>query len=458
MNEPVKCYYTLGGINYKNGFVTSCPQQSDQLYIIEDGKSIKPSDIINSEGFRKHRKEMMAGNWSTGCHLCKDVEAAKAGHSMRLDYPADTSTYNEDTGEIDLSAVKHVELRFSNACNMACLHCSDVYSSGWMSKLKYYQADQEDRDHGLIQLTRRMHRASDTDTLSIDLDIDNMTEIVNDINANFPNIEKVDFAGGEVLYQKQFFPCLELLAKHPNKDNMTICFHSNFNAKADMGRLYELLLPFGGMKSYKDTVAREAGATIMMSLDSGKNIYPYFRTGDWEVLKKNVETFKAHDKDKKFDLFVVCTTSAYQIMDLVDVFQSILELDVTGINSSIVYTPRYINPALMMIEHKDSVLADIKAVKQLIMDEKVKRFKNLQVETQRRSWNSKYKIFTDLSTAQKAIENIERYVTYNNTSTAAEYEALKVYIRKSDSIWKQSFNNHFVKYKFIDGQIKRVAE
>jgi hypothetical protein len=326
-----------------------------------------------------------------------------------------------------------------------------------MSKLKYYQADQEDRDHGLIQLTRRMHRASDTDTLSIDLDIDNMTEIVNDINANFPNIEKVDFAGGEVLYQKQFFPCLELLAKHPNKDNMTICFHSNFNAKADMGRLYELLLPFGGMTSYRDPGAR-APTTIMMSLDSGKNIYPYFRTGDWEVLKKNVETFKQYDKDKKFDLFVVCTTSAYQIMDLVDVFSSILELDITGLNSSIVYTPKYINPALMMIEHRESVLKDIAEVKKLIMKEKVRRFSNLAEEIKRRAWSEKYKIFTDLYTAQKAIENIERYVTHNNTATADEYEALKVYIRKSDSIWKQNFNNHFIKYKFEDGQIKRVTE
>ena len=457
MNESVKCYYTLGGINYKNGFVTSCPQQSDQLYIMGEGQSIKPSDIIKSQGFKKHRKEMMAGEWSTGCHLCKDVEEAKAGHSMRLDYPADTTNYNAETGEINFLAVKHIELRFSNACNMACLHCSDVYSSGWMSKLKYYTPDQEDRDHQLVQLTRRMHRASETDNLSIDLDINNMTEIVNDINANFPNIEKIDFAGGEVLYQKQFFPCLELLAQHPNKDNMTICFHSNFNAKADMGRLYELLLPFGGMTNYVKG-DKESGATIMMSLDSGKNIYPYFRTGDWEVLKKNVETFKQYDKDKRFDLNVVCTTSAYQIMDLVNVFESILDLDIDALNSSIVYTPKYINPALMMIEHKESVLEDIAEVKKLIMKEKVRRFCNLKEEVKRRTWIPESKIFGDLHSAHEAILNIERYVRYNNTASADEYEAMKVYIRKSDAIWKQNFNNHFVKYKFIDGQIKRAEQ
>jgi hypothetical protein len=145
-------------------------------------------------------------------------------------------------------------------------------------------------------------------------------------------------------------------------------------------------------------------------------------------------------------------------MDLVNVFESILDLDIDGLNSSIVYTPKYINPALMMIEHRESVLKDIAEVKKLIMKEKVRRFSNLAEEVKRRTWNSKYKIFGDLHTAQKAIENIERYVTYNNTASTDEYEAMKVYIRKSDAIWKQNFNNHFVKYKFIDGQIIRTEQ
>jgi MoaA/NifB/PqqE/SkfB family radical SAM enzyme len=454
MNQPVKCFYTLGGINYKNGFVTSCPQQSDQLYVMQ-GNSIKPSDIINSEGFKKHRLEMMRGDWSVGCHLCKEVEEAKAGHSMRMDYPADETYYNAETGEIDFKSVRHVELRFSNACNFACLHCSDVYSSGWMSKLKYYTADEEDRKHELVQLTRRMHRVNADDKLSIDLDVDNMAEIVNDLNANFPNIQKIDFAGGEVLYQKQFFPCLELLAQHPNKDNITICFHSNFNAKADMKRLYELLLPFGGMMDPNPNGTKLHGCTIMMSLDSGKNIYPYFRTGDWEVLKKNVETFKALDKDKRFRMVIVCTTSAYQIMDICNVFESFLELDVDMINSSIVYTPKYINPALMMIEHKESVLKDIKEARSIIMKEKIRRFSNISETVKMRSWKPDYKYFLDIYSANKALDNIEQYITNSTLVSEKEYEALKVYIRKSDSIWKQNFNDHFVKYKYENGQIIR---
>ena len=75
MADPIKCRYALGAINYKNGFVTSCPQQSDQLYVYKNSNVIKPSEIINSEKFKNHRLELMNGVWSPGCHLCKEAEA-----------------------------------------------------------------------------------------------------------------------------------------------------------------------------------------------------------------------------------------------------------------------------------------------------------------------------------------------------------------------------------------------
>ena len=30
-SKPIECYFTLGGINYKNGFITSCPQQPEKM-------------------------------------------------------------------------------------------------------------------------------------------------------------------------------------------------------------------------------------------------------------------------------------------------------------------------------------------------------------------------------------------------------------------------------------------
>jgi len=446
MADKIVCPYVLGGINYKNGFVTSCPQQSDQLHIIED--SVKPSDIINGEGFRKHRKEMMSGTWSSGCHLCKEAEAI-GSHSMRQDFDEmldkvlTLDLYNEETGEIDFASLKHIEFRFSNSCNMACLHCSDVYSSGWMSKLKKYETDDEDRQHGLIQLTREFHKSDKNMDLSIAISKDQALDIVNDLNTNFPNIMKIDFSGGEVLYQKQFFPTLEKLAEHPNAHNIKISFHTNFNANFDPARLSKLLEPFDR-------------TIIHISLDAGKNIYSYFRTGDWDKLKKNVTEFRRVNKGNA-ELDIVCTTSAYQIMDIENVFESFMELDVNYIDSSIVYTPRYMNPAIMNLYFKEEVIADFEKTRNIIHKERKKREDNIEDYKHRASYSPSPNgpKFSDLDTALKGLDFLEHYVLSNEVHPA-QWEAFIAYIRKTDKIWQQSFNEHMVKYRFIGTNIQRV--
>lgn len=440
MTKPILCPYTLGGINYKNGFVTSCPQQSDQLHIYKNTHVIKPSEIINSEGFKNHRKEMMSGTWSKGCHLCKEAEDIGAP-SMRQDYAAETRYYNEETGEIDFKSIRHIELRFSNACNMACLHCSDVYSSGWMSKLKHYQPDEEDKKHKLIQLTRTFHKQRSDEDLTISISMDEMEQIVDDLNTNFPNIQKIDFAGGEVLYQKQFFPCLEKLANHPNAKNISLTFHTNFNTDFDPKKLASLL-----------SIFRQR--IIHMSLDAGTNIYPYFRTGNWEKLKENIKKFR--ESDTKSELTIVCTTSAYQIMDIENVFASFLTLDVDSIDASITYTPRYMNPSVMTLKFKDEVYSDIQKTYQLIIDEKNKRMSNLEQYSKLRSWDPIQKNFRDIETALTAVRQIEQYV-FNRQAKLEEYEALLVFIRKTDVIWKHNFNDYMKNYKFENNQLIRIS-
>lgn len=441
-NKPIICPYALGAINYKNGFVTSCPQQSDQLHNYKDTKILKPSEIINSENFRKHRKELMGGTWSLGCHLCKESEQIGT-KSMRQDFEVTDDhlkSYNQETGEIDFGLVQHVELRFSNACNMACLHCSDVYSSGWMSKLKNYVPDQDDKKHKLIQLTRTFHKSYAEEDLSISISIEEMELIVDDLILNFPNLRKVDFAGGEVLYQKQFFPCLRKLATHPNVSDMKVSFHTNFNAKFDPVELARLLKPFNK-------------ANISMSLDAGTNIYSYFRTGDWEVLKNNIEKFRSVD-DKTL-LSIKCTTSVYQMMDLENIFQSFFTLDVDRIDSAIVYTPRYLNPAILNLHFKDYVYEDIQKTYKVISDENIKRRANMEVYSKRRSWNQFENRFMDISSAVNALRDIEKFVL-NHQRSQDEYNSFIEYIKKTDKIWQRDFNDYMKKYKIINGKLERI--
>ena len=411
------CYYALGGINFKNGFVTSCPQQSDQLVILED--QYIPSKFINSANFKQHRKQLMSGSFPHGCDMCERVECANSGTSMRQEEPVSLDYYNEN-GSIDFLGLRTAEIRFSHSCNMSCLHCSMVFSSGWMTKLKRYESDNEDRQHQLHQLTGAMHRKSPDDDLTMSISTERAIEIVEDLNKNFPNLERVDFAGGEVLYQKQFFPTLEKLSEHPNAQNMLILFHTNFNADFDPERLSNLLQKFGK-------------SIIMISVDAGPRIYPYFRQGDWNKLNENIKAFRAINK--KTEVNTVCTTGTYQVMEIQDTFAGLLTLDVDWINSSIVFTPDYLNPALMLRHFEQDTMNDIEKTKQYIIDLRdVKRTKKIS--------------------ALDALENINKYIT-NHRTQESHWDAFKVYIRKSDSIWKQDFNQHIQNYKFIDGEIVR---
>ena len=56
----LNCYYALGGINYKNGVITTCPRQANQLVFANE--TILPSEIYNHKNFRLLRNKLHAEN------------------------------------------------------------------------------------------------------------------------------------------------------------------------------------------------------------------------------------------------------------------------------------------------------------------------------------------------------------------------------------------------------------
>ena len=405
------CYYALGGINLKQKFATSCPQQSDRLQWMAKGHL--PSQYFNNENFRQHRLDLLNGNWPKGCDMCQYVEEQNSGVSMRQETPADISYTDFETGITKFDGLKTIEIRFSNSCNMACLHCSAAFSSGWMTKLKRYQPDYIDKEHNLIQLTQDMHRETEDEDLRIDLNTEKSLEIVDDLIENFPNLERVDFAGGEVLYQKPFMPTLERLAQHPNAKNMFVMFHTNFNAEFDPIRLNECLEKFGSSE-------------VKISIDSSPGIYEYFRGGSWDKLADNIAKFKSV-RSKKTKICLICTTGVYQIMQFRDIIQGFIDLECDYIDTSIIFTPDYLNPALMMIDFKEETLKELNSSIELL---------------------SKYPSSrSDIFIAYQSIKSVYKYVT-NHKVYEKEWIAFKEYVKKTDLIWKQEFNDYFTNYQF----------
>ena len=448
----LKCYYALGGINYKNGVISICPRQSDQLVYAHE--TILPSEIFNHSNVKKTRKLLYENKWPSGCDTCEDMERANLT-SMRKDYleingrfhkshggttnltPESSEIplldwYDSSTHTTDFRGLRHLELRFSTACNLACLHCSKVYSSGWTKKLKNYEPDEEVHLYDLRQLLGTEHRHGPNDTNEMQITTEQALKIVEDLNENFPNLEYVDFSGGELLYQKQFFPTLKKFAEHPNAKNINISFHSNFNSpNLDIMKLSDLLEPFNT-------------SSIVISIDAGEKIYPYFRHGaNWGKLKENIYNFK---KDNKHTfLSASITTSIYQILDIYDIFDSIFDLypptdkpnSEIQFDASIVQTPKYINPSIIMFDFEKETEADFKKTYDLI--EKRDITGNDKYERQAKQW----------------FDYIVQYVrntklSYNN------YNRFLIYRKKSDEIWGQNFNDYFENYQIENDELIRV--
>jgi|TARA_B110000263_G_scaffold52691_1_gene44132 MoaA/NifB/PqqE/SkfB family radical SAM enzyme len=431
----IECFYALGGINYKNGVISTCPRQADQLVFADE--TTLPSEIYNHKNFKDLRSKLYNNEWPSGCDSCEEMERDGL-KSMRLDFSlidnwfckegakdkregsndSLISLYNDTTHEVGFKGLRHVEIRFSNACNFACLHCSKVFSTGWTKKIQNYKPDIEVIQNDLKQLMGTEHRHGSEDKSEMQLSTEDALKIVEDLNENFPNVEFIDFAGGELLYQKQFFPTLKKLAEHPNAKNMLISFHTNFNADFNVNELTTALEPF-------------KESCIIISIDAGQKIYSYFRHGGtWNKLKQNIQDFKQINTFTHID--ISCTTSIYQILEIEDVFKSFYELD-CNMDASIVQTPKYINPSIAMYDFEKEILKDLRSTEDFIM-------KNLGPE--------KYDF-------KKWFDYIADYVKRTRLEYR-HYNRWLVYRKKSDEIWQQNFNDYFQNYQIDNGELIRA--
>jgi len=457
MTNPKLCFYALGGINYKNGVITTCPRQADQLVYAHE--TIIPSELFNHKNFLKIRKLLYNGEWPSGCNTCEWMENENL-KSMRKDYILNDNnifyknlTYTEPTHQDNteqapikllecydtknhhtkFEGLRHIELRFSTACNFACLHCSNVYSSGWQKKLLNHTPDEETILYDLRQLLGTEHRHGPNDDNEMRLTTKQALEIVEDLNENFPYLDNVDFSGGELLYQKQFFPTLQKLAEHPNAKNMHISFHSNFNADFDVIKLSDLLYPFGS-------------STICISVDAGKTFYSYFRHGGtWDKLKSNIQEFKQYNDFTWVD--ISCTTSIYQMFDIYDVFESFIDLQ-CNTDASIVQTPKYLDPALILLDFNVETEKDFKRTEELIEKNYNNKIKRISSRNGKIYW-------VDHRDTMKWFKYITSYVR-NTKVKYNDFNRFLIYRKKSDKIWNQNFNDYFQNYQIIDDELVRI--
>lgn len=406
------CHWAIAAINYKNNDrITACPR--GQTSLAQKSKDVLPSKIFNNEGFKNLRNLLSNDVWNSHCKSCEERENKNIiSYRQRQNEVFWHDGLNEgiqSDGTSSFGNLEYLEFRFSNTCNFSCLHCMPEYSSAWTDIVRNITVEDDDKKNNITPLISEVKNQNWT--------IEEAEAVADDLIANFPNIRRLDFAGGEPLYQKQFWAFLRKIIKHPNIDNMNVTIISNFNTPVNYEELATLLTNF-------------KESTIRISVDGSQAIYNYFRTGNWDVLKENMKVFR--NVNRKTTLETTCTISAYQILDLKDTFLNMYYLPSDRMHHTIVQYPTYLDPSILKSRFLPRIKADLEKIKEFLSKMNTKSHKV------RTGWN--------------VVLEVEELFEKTNT-VEEDYQRFLYYVDRMDAIKNQNFDDH---YKMTKADLKNA--
>lgn len=225
-----------GFIYEPDGKIKNCIVSSES---IGDLKTESIQDILLGKKNNEIKNCMLEKTKHTNCSACYKLEDNKKSFeiiSSRVYYlkelkQVDSTLYNNNNGFL----LSHIDARWSNTCNFACVYCSPEYSSKWEHELKK-------------EITKPT--------------IEQKNDLKNFVFENIENLKNVYLAGGEPLLMKENEEFLKLLLqKNPN-----VTIRINTNLSKTQTNVFNLLTQF---KNVHWTV----------SVESVENEFEYIRYG-----------------------------------------------------------------------------------------------------------------------------------------------------------------------------------
>lgn len=299
-----------------NGTVKNCIISEDKLGNINENK-IK--DILGGEKNLALKEQMLADKKPKNCHGCYLQEKNRSNLSSissRLYYLKELGTkinldiYNKK----DNFTLKHVDLRWTNSCNQACVYCSPLLSSKWAQELG----------------------------IRVESDKEARKEVKNFVAENITNLENVYLAGGEPMLMKENLEFLTLLKdKNPNC-NVRI----NTNLSTTETGIFDLLASFTNVH-------------WTVSVDTMEKEYEYIRYhGSWDEFTKNLITIRKLNHKISFNML-------HFILNYESLFETVKYLKNLGFhdNSFIIgplYKPSHLNLLNLPAQTVQRVVARLK--------------------------------------------------------------------------------------------------
>jgi hypothetical protein len=291
--------------SWPNGNVMPCcvADSSKPVAKINSDESI--IQMMNSEDFKRIRRDMLEDKPSPECKRCHDVEllgtwTMRQSHNKRrgFEYIDMIKNTNED-GSIDKFEMRYMDIRFSNLCNMKCRSCGPGCSSQWAEEYvkKKWGMDQLEKFFGMK-------------TIVVNSNEDQM--FMTKLKPYLKDVTEVYFAGGEVIITPEHYECLDYWIQNKLTDQVELTYTTNFSVlKYKNKDLIKLWKKFPNLK-------------IWASLDAGGSQAEIIRKGtDLERTIKNIK--KLREEVPHADFQITPTISIWNVYSFPDFFDSLVD-------------------------------------------------------------------------------------------------------------------------------------
>lgn len=300
-----------------NGTVKSCIMSNGR---IGDIALSNIKDIMHGEENVKLKRAMLNDELPSacsGCHLQEKNRNDLSSISSRLYYLKELGKTIDLNmlDDVDAFKLKHIDLRWTNSCNQACVYCGPELSSKWAQEL------------GVKVKSPQTAKQ----------------EVKNFVFDNITQLENVYLAGGEPMLMKENYELLERLLK----DNPECSVRVNTNLSTTRTGIFELLCKF-----------RNVHWTV--SVESMEHEYNYIRHhGSWEDFIMNLKTIRNLDHKISFNML-------HLIFNHMSIFQCIDYFSANGFhdNSFIIgplYGPRHLNILNLPNDMIGKILGELRA-------------------------------------------------------------------------------------------------
>jgi radical SAM protein with 4Fe4S-binding SPASM domain len=302
-----------------NGNIKNCIISASTLGNIEEQDI---TSILSGKENLKIKQKMLENKKPkncAGCYLQEQDRKNLSSISSRLYYTKEIGSVVDTTlyDQIENFSLHHVDLRWSNHCNQACVYCGPEYSSKWAQEL-----GQE-----------------------ITLSVESRKKVKDFVFNNIKKLKNVYLAGGEPLLINENREFLQLLLE----ENPLVNIRVNTNLSSTRTGVFNLLCKF---KNVHWTV----------SVETIEKEYEYVRYhGSWNDFLQNLKQIQKLNHKITFNML-------YFILNYKSIFSTVNFFKEIGFheNSFIIgplYTPKYLNilnlPENMLSELKNKFINEL---------------------------------------------------------------------------------------------------